>query len=453
MIRNSIFPKIFAIWNMLVIFLSFVILFGGPSFASAQYTITQNPVPKSITNTPTNTPPGGGCGNPINPCAQKPVVAYGGVESSIRTYLCVPNSGGDKAPSVDPTTGVTIGGTTYGARATNNTDGGDLVLCVNRLYRFGAAIGSFAAVFFIALAGYYYIVAGETGKTKAKSMIISVIAGLVIIFTAFIFLKQINPSLTEFRTIQPPVLSGVPEKYPDCAAIKLGEQCLQPDGTIGVGDGKGGSTTGAGGSKPNCIANKKYSFLCDSPLATDHWPSYKEDKAKATTSSNSTVQGYITKVLDIAKGAGFESRILQVYRPSEYGAHMRSYFEAYALHKGKSDAWVKSHGTYCDGNIQYVTSEDIKKIAAADWPNINADIEKHMNGASYDGTYNTTCDSDHGYGYAVDISNPSAADIAKLHTAGLCHNLGAAANKKYNQDTDGNHFVLNDKNRAGGSCQ
>ncbi len=207
-----------------------------------------------------------GCGNALNPCAQKAPVAYGGVESSIRTYLCVPNSGGDKAPSVDPTTGVTIGGTTYGARATNNTDGGDLVLCVNRLYRFGAAIGSFAAVFFIALAGYYYIVAGESGKTRAKATITSVIAGLVIIFGAFIFLKQINPNLTQFRSIQPPQLTGVPKSYPSCVSVDFGTDCLQPDGTVG-------SSLGVqNGTLPHGLATACKGGIISTPASLNHDP-------------------------------------------------------------------------------------------------------------------------------------------------------------------------------------
>ncbi len=97
-------------------------------------------------------------------------------------------------------------------------------------------------MFFIALAGYYYILGGESAKEKAKTLISSVIAGLVIIFASFILLKFINPDLIHFKTIQPPQLSGV-GNLPDCSKVGLGDQCAltTTSGQIGaVGDGQGG---------------------------------------------------------------------------------------------------------------------------------------------------------------------------------------------------------------------
>jgi hypothetical protein len=171
--------------------------------------------------------------NNVPPANNTPVVPYSGPEASIRRFLCVPNISDNKT-STKPDVG------TVTSTATNNPSAGDLATCVNRLYRFAGAIGAFAAVFFVALAGYYYILGGEKAKEKAKHMIISVIAGLVIIFTAFILLKQINPEAVKFKTIQPPQLGKV-GNFPDCASL-LGnaEQNCLLNGKIVSSNGSGG---------------------------------------------------------------------------------------------------------------------------------------------------------------------------------------------------------------------
>jgi hypothetical protein len=142
-----------------------------------------------------------------NSAASGVLPEYKGVEDSIRRFLCAP--------------------------ADSNTDGAELSNCINRLYRFGAVAGAFGAVLVIVLAGYYYIVLGEKGKTEGKNMIISVIAGLLIIFTAYILLRQINPTILEFRSIQPPRLLNV-GKLPTCKSVGLADGCqivVNSDGT------------------------------------------------------------------------------------------------------------------------------------------------------------------------------------------------------------------------------
>jgi len=155
-------------------------------------------------------------------------IAYHGPELSITRLLCTPG----QAPAT-------------GSAA---PDANDLGNCINKLYRAGGAFAAIAGVFFIALAGYLYILGGEKGKEKGKEMFLAVIAGLIIIFTSYILLVQINPQSVRFKTIQPPQLSGIPDKYPECNTIRVqGEQCVisgQVYSSNGTGGGGTGSTSG-----------------------------------------------------------------------------------------------------------------------------------------------------------------------------------------------------------------
>lgn len=136
-----------------------------------------------------------------------------GVQDSIEKFLCAPTG-----------------------------DGSDLNVCVNRLYRFSISIGAFVLVFMIALAGYYYMLGSEAGKTKAKGLIGSAVAGMIILLSSFVLLNQINPALTKFRPIQPPIFSG--GVLPTCEDVDYGETCILNDGQVFVGPG--GGTGGAG---------------------------------------------------------------------------------------------------------------------------------------------------------------------------------------------------------------
>jgi Type IV secretion system pilin len=150
------------------------------------------------------------------------ITPYSGPEASVKKFLCTPSQGADTTLA-----------------------GSDLTNCVNKIYRFGAVLGSFAAVFFIVIAGYQYMISGEKGKESGKKRIISAIVGLVIIFTSYIILKQINPSILQFKTLQPPQLSGV-QPLPDCATVGLNQNCTIGGGSVGTGNGSGGISTGGG---------------------------------------------------------------------------------------------------------------------------------------------------------------------------------------------------------------
>ncbi len=117
------------------------------------------------------------------------------VEESIKKYLCTPSEANVTQPGYNDL---------YPDNAQNQASG-DLYNCINRLYKFAIAIGTSIGVFFIVLAGYVYIDAGgnEESITKAKSILTSTIAAMVILFSGYILLKAINPELVQFKPIQP----------------------------------------------------------------------------------------------------------------------------------------------------------------------------------------------------------------------------------------------------------
>jgi hypothetical protein len=158
---------------------------------------------------------------------------YGGVEGSIERLLCTPSDQGDH----------------------------DLSNCINKLYRFAVAIGAFAAVFFLVLAGYFYIVGGQTAKEKGKHMLVSTLVGLVILLGSWLILNQINPNLTAFRTIQPPALSGVPE-LPQCIGVGLIKDCII-SGTADRDENDGESTGSVIACQGGLVKTKDLGLVTD----------------------------------------------------------------------------------------------------------------------------------------------------------------------------------------------
>ncbi len=145
--------------------------------------------------------------NSYTPIPGAPDYSKSGVQASISKYLCVPNMSSTTKTGFNTKSLVNTayaqednsdydGGAVDNSRTTPitpspNPSGNDLVQCVNKLYRFTAVIGSFAAVFFIALAGYYYILGGESSKEKAKTLISSVVAGALQISLLLDFILSI----------------------------------------------------------------------------------------------------------------------------------------------------------------------------------------------------------------------------------------------------------------------
>lgn len=76
-----------------------------------------------------------------------------------------------------------------------------LSVCVRRIYNFALGISGLIAMGTIVYAGYLYMTAGGDGEqiSHAKEMIGAVIAGIIILATAFIVLKFLNPSLVNLK--------------------------------------------------------------------------------------------------------------------------------------------------------------------------------------------------------------------------------------------------------------
>ncbi len=126
-----------------------------------------------------------------------------GVDESIKEYLCTPESG-------EP--------------------GTVLYDCIKKIYRFGVAFGAIALVFFIVLAGYFYLTGGESAKEKGKSIFLSALTGMVVILSSYVLLGFINPDLVKIKPIQPPIFSA--NDLPKCEDIGYGANCVLPDGQV-----------------------------------------------------------------------------------------------------------------------------------------------------------------------------------------------------------------------------
>jgi hypothetical protein len=143
--------------------------------------------------------------NPINTNTTAPseLPQYNkGVDTSIRDYLCTPE---------------------------DSNLGGALYTCIGRLYRFGISFGSIALVFFIVLAGYMYLTGGETAKGKAKGILLSAFTGMGLLLSSYLLLHFINPDLTNFKSIQPPIFTAV---LPKCEDVGYGVNCILTTGGV-----------------------------------------------------------------------------------------------------------------------------------------------------------------------------------------------------------------------------
>lgn len=143
------------------------------------------------------------------------VPVYQGVDTSISKYLCTPD---------------------------DSNLGGSLFICITKAYRFGIAFGAIALVFFVVLAGYFYITGGEGAKTKGKSIFTSALTGMAIILGSYVLLGFINPDLLKIKPIQPPIFSA--SNLPKCSDVGLGIQCVLPNGNVNLNGSNGGATGG-----------------------------------------------------------------------------------------------------------------------------------------------------------------------------------------------------------------
>lgn len=192
---------------------------------------------------------------------------YQGVEDSIKQFLCVPS---------------------------DDKKGVELFSCVQKVYSFGIAFGAIALVFFVVLAGYFYIAGGESGKQNAKSMVYSSLVGMGLILSSWVLLNFINPNLTNFKPIQPPVFTT--KNLPSCAEVFYTENCIiNPDsngsGQVYYAGGGGGKTCAPVPSGPASIAN----------LSKTCWAEFGADTVKyASIVANAESGG---KPIPVSKGS------------------------------------------------------------------------------------------------------------------------------------------------------
>ncbi len=170
----------------LILIIGLGVMASNPLLVLAQNSNKPLPTPKPAT--PANTAPSG---------TTEGLPEYKGVQESISAYLC--------APSEPP-------------------DGQDLSRCINRAYRFGIAFGAVAVVFFVVMAGYFYLVGGELGKKKGKDILQNALIGLGLLLGSYLILNFINPSLVIYKPIQAPIFQAA--DLPSCEAIGYANQCI-----------------------------------------------------------------------------------------------------------------------------------------------------------------------------------------------------------------------------------
>jgi hypothetical protein len=113
---------------------------------------------------------------------------YSGVQEQITQFLCTPTDAKTNPEAVK----------------------GDLYNCINKIYRFALVLAAVFGVFMVVIAGYVYMAAegNQESVEKAKSMLVSSVASIVILSSGYILLKFLNPDLIKFQPIQPPSVVG-----------------------------------------------------------------------------------------------------------------------------------------------------------------------------------------------------------------------------------------------------
>ena len=239
----------------------------GQATLTAQAQIIKDPIDTSSTATPN-------------------VPKYGGVEDSIRDYLCVPDE---------------------------SNLGTALFTCITKLYRFGIAFGAIALVFFVVFAGYMYMVGGETGKGKAKGILLSALTGMAIILSSYVLLNFINPDLVKIKPIQTPIFTAT--NLPKCEDVGLGVNCVLPSGQVNY----------PGGTVAGSASEAKYKALI-SKYATERGIEYcalsalmqKESSFNYLAVSNGPPNTVNTSASPPTYGISFESKghgigLIQIY--------------------------------------------------------------------------------------------------------------------------------------------
>ncbi|OGE88024.1 MAG: hypothetical protein A3J07_01925 [Candidatus Doudnabacteria bacterium RIFCSPLOWO2_02_FULL_49_13] len=83
----------------------------------------------------------------------------------------------------------------------NSNDFNTLPKCINQIYVWSLGLSSLLAVLMVVLGGYYVMTSAGNAEqaTKGKEYIWGAVIGLVLLFTAYLLLRVINPDLINLR--------------------------------------------------------------------------------------------------------------------------------------------------------------------------------------------------------------------------------------------------------------
>jgi len=78
---------------------------------------------------------------------------------------------------------------------------GQLPRCVNQIYIWSLGVGALLALLMMIAGGYLYMTSSGNAEqsTKGVEYIWGAVIGMAILFTAYVFLRTINPELVELR--------------------------------------------------------------------------------------------------------------------------------------------------------------------------------------------------------------------------------------------------------------
>lgn len=131
-----------------------------------------------------------------------------------------------------------------------------------------------------------------------------------------------------------------------------------------------------------------------------------------------TVPELYPLVLEFEEKWGEPLEIRQVYRPAEYGAHLRSVWEIWRWMNGESF----KEGYQCE-DYEHFKPEDLKSFSYFQRKIIENEAKLH---GFWPGGTPPACNSDHALGIAVDITPPKDWALYRKWVAtgvsvGLCH--------------------------------
>jgi len=95
----------------------------------------------------------------------------------------------------------------------------NLGICIVSIYRWALGLGVLLALTMIIFSGYYYMTAGGDAQKvqSAKDIFANAFIGLIILFSAVLILRTINPDLVKFKKNLDPKAAFIEQESPDVA--------------------------------------------------------------------------------------------------------------------------------------------------------------------------------------------------------------------------------------------